>query len=256
MPISFKSLGATPAKSERTIKINSTQAFVTPADVTSVEVIMCGGGGGGMNSDAFLATGAGGSGSVEYAFLTVAPSTSYTITIGAGGSIVSGASGTQPVQAGNSSFGGLLTVAGGWSYGIYQNSVAPGASTNSGRPGAKGGKGACLINVDSGSTLTAGRFFQARADKGYAGLGGGGGLGIQSWLSNGSPYSISNQHGADGGGSGGSFWFDGGSWQPVVSTAGLVNTGGGGGGGSNISGTTAASAGGSGVCIIKYWSAL
>ena len=85
-------------KIKKTSFITSTQTWTAPFDVSEVEVLMCGGGGGGT-------TDRGGSGSVDRKILSVTPGASYTVTIGAGG-IANDGSGSA------SSFGALLTVDG------------------------------------------------------------------------------------------------------------------------------------------------
>ena len=63
-------------KSERTVKINGTQSWTAPADVTSVEVILCGGGGSGAITTVNSGNNAaGGSGSLNYSAFSVTPST-------------------------------------------------------------------------------------------------------------------------------------------------------------------------------------
>ena len=89
------------AKVEKTDRITATGAWVAPADVTKVEVILCGGGAAGGTGGGSSNGPGGGGGSVAYSVLTVSPSTSYTITIGAGG-------------AGNATYGATGALIPGW----------------------------------------------------------------------------------------------------------------------------------------------
>lgn len=198
----------TDAKIQKTDIIKSTQAWTVPADVTKVEVILCGGG----SSGSWGGNARGGAGSVDFSVLTVSPSTSYTITIGAGGSTASG-------SGSNSSFGALLTVAGA----AYD------------APVGRGGSGG-----NTPSNATAGHQTSSGAT-GYQGFGGGGGG--ASLVSGQSP-----SPGLDGGGRGASVALG------VNGENGKINSGAGGGAGA--SSTYIQGNGGSGVCVIKYWSAL
>lgn len=162
---------------EHTDIITGTSTWTAPADVRQVDVLLCGGGGGGDT------VGTGGAGSVNQKILSVTPGTTYTITIGAGG--VGAAS---PTAGSTSSFGSLFSVAGG------------GAGTSS--------------NLSDGP-------------------GGVGGFGYETAFTG-----IAKITGIDAYGNGGSSRSD--------ALAGEANTGNGGDEGFN---------GGSGVCIIKYWSA-
>jgi len=104
------------AMTQKTVRITSTTSWTAPTGVTSVEVILCGGGGGGQGGSSLANWGGGGGGgSVTYSVLTVVPATSYTITIGAGGAGGSGSGGAygSGSTGGTSSFGALLSIAGG-----------------------------------------------------------------------------------------------------------------------------------------------
>lgn len=235
MAISFKSLGAS-SKVQKTDIIKSTSTWTAPADTTSVELIMCGGGGGSSGHTTSNYYGGTGGGSIFYTSLTVVPSTAYTITIGAGGA--KGASDAATgATGGSSSFGALFTATGGI-----------------------GGNGGLQTNV-------------AGVVYGGAGAGLGGSGGSVRTFSSGFPQLIPAGLGTFGYGAGG-VNLNGnsaqnnttyGSWMILssaahprdtrpTSIAGLANTGDGGG---DLSPTTGGgSNGGSGIAIIKYWTAL
>lgn len=217
MPISFKSLSG--SKAQKTEIITSTQAWVAPADVSRVDIELSGGGGGGARGTIVHS---GGAGSYNFNSFAVTPGTSYTITIGAGGN---GA--TTNGSGGNgaaSSFGALFTVAGGGG-GTPFNSSLP-------TPGGRGGKPHTLFATAQSLTVEV-------APHGSL-LGGAGGTGAANG------YGVNASLGSNGGGNGG--------WDTSTGgTAALANSGaGGGGGGSQTNGGN----GGSGICIIRYWSAL
>lgn len=205
------------AKIQKTERITSTQSWTVPADVTSLEVILCGGGGGAGTAAAGF-NHAAGAGSVDFAILTVSPSSIHTVTIGAGGAPNS--------TGGTSSFGSLFSIAGG-GYGGPNTRATP--SRGSGLGGG-GGVRSQSTGV-SGSNGGAGAF-------GLGGGGGAGGVNDNAWFAG---------PGSSGGGSG----------TAGVSGAqnGYANSGGGGGGADSNLGSNGGS-GGSGVAIIKYWSAL
>lgn len=194
--------GAT--KIEKVDLIKATGTWTCPADVTKIEVFLCGGGGGGASGGNGF--GGGGGGSLRYDVLDVTPGTTYTVTIGAGGA--ANATGAA------SSFGNLLSINGG----------THGIAGNDNNLGQRGGWGRGL-----GSGAAWGGSNNQLAGASPAGFKyGGAGGGVQ---------------GGGGGGGGSSEW----------GVPGVVNSGGGGaGGGGGITGA----AGGSGVCEIRYWSAL
>ena len=156
--------------------------FIVPMNVTRIKVEIWGGGGGGGKSA--LGSGAGGGGAGGYAFnvFNVTPGASYPVTVGSGGT--NGVSGTT------SSFGALMSAAGG------------GAGTNA-TPSAVGGggKGGTTTNSiapfigsagDGGSTLTGAGGNGASA---FGDLGGTGG-----WGDAGGAGTNANGPGAGGGG--------------------------------------------------------
>jgi hypothetical protein len=236
MPISFKSLGSS-AKIQKTVIIKSTQSWTAPADVTSIELTMCSGGGAGQVET-------GGGGSVDFDVLTVVPSTAYTVTIGAGG-----AKGASPTNGSVSSFGALFAVQQGYA---------------GGRPGARGGAGGRKLDkvtTQWGGTDGGGISTVSFAQPGYNGLGGGGGASGSYWTQSANSAQTAGFYGASGGGYGGTpqLSWNGSSFVLGVGTPaenGLANSGGGGGAGYATSTSTYGGNGGSGIAIIKYWSAL
>ena len=132
MPISFKSLGAS-SKIEKTDRITSTQSWTAPSDVSRIEILLCGGGASGVRWDTTGQNGGGG-GSATHTYLTVTPGASYTVTIGAGGPETTGQSHGSPGST--SSFGGLLSVAGGKTG--FSSNGGPGSGTHGGHGAWRG----------------------------------------------------------------------------------------------------------------------
>lgn len=102
---------------QKTEIIKSTQEWTAPADVSQIEVLLCGGGGGGNTGST---TQFGGGGSALYEILDVTPQQSYLITIGAGGA--AGSTGSP------SSFGSILSISGGGQGRSPAGVGSPGAS--------------------------------------------------------------------------------------------------------------------------------
>lgn len=236
--------GAAPAaRYERTDRITSTQSWTAPADVTRVEIILCGGGGGGSEIASSSIGGGGGGGSVDYSVLTVTPLTAYTITIGAGGAGRQNSLGGTGFDGGSSSFGALLTIGGGGGGGITSPSTAHNIG---GLRAGLGGDGGGGLSYQSAT----GTFSPTQSGgPGAHNLGGGGGGGIADNFR----FEIAPGNAVNGGGRGGDA-------RNLGGLNGVANTGGGGGGGrgaNNPSGSIRNGGnGGSGVAIIKYWSAL
>ena len=213
-----------------------TTAQVAPS---SVEYLVVAGGGGGMKgkSSTYWGSGGGAGGVTTASGYSVSASTSYTITVGAGGADqinldVNGNNGNPSVFATITSSGGgggLYNTGYGGTSGNGFIGGAPG-----GFPTAGGGGGASVAgSAQNGGNGTSSSIIGTST---YYGGGGGAGRGDGSTVGTG---------GLGGGGQG--------SNTQVYSDAacqGAVNTGGGGGGGggSNNKG----SAGGSGVVIIAY----
>lgn len=209
------------AKYQRIVKITSTQSWTTPADVTSVEVLMCGGGGAGAGQRSGTSSfRGGGGGSVDIRSFGVTPSTAYTITIGGGGA--GNISSVQAPQGSTSSFGALFSVTGGYGGGL-EDGRGSGYASPGGNAAGRGGSGG-HGGYSSSTTGIPG--------SGYLGFGGGGAGGGGGYFGT----------STDGGGGG------------AAGAVGLANTGG--GGAANYNANTAGGNGGSGIAFIKYWSAL
>jgi hypothetical protein len=213
--------------------------------------------------------------------LTLTPSTSYPITVGAGGAVTTnppsqGSKGSQ----GDSSIFSTITSAGGGGGGGRAPSI--GCTTNGG-PGGAGGGGSWDIPGTGASSLggtgNTPPVSPAQGKNGGTGRhngpthstpgGGGGALTEGSSESdgtgpagygtgnggNGTSSSINGTPTARAGGGGGNTGY-GGNGGPGGGgnryVAGTVNTGGGGGGGDNFPGACQAGAGGSGIVIIRY----
>ncbi len=223
----------------------SSGSWVAPAGVTEIIVIGCGGGGGGGTgaSGSTKWGGGGGGGSIEnIAYVTVVPNTTYTITIGAGG--------TGPgVNGGATLFGSLFTMRGAssgygqfncWAGGGPNQEVpytqpfnATGLYPSYAQPGLGGQNGSSSLIVTSSLPNLkgwAGGSNGANAGTYFGGGGGGGG-----------PGGI----GANGGAAS-----NGGTATAGSSAAANTGAGGGGGGGGGTGG--ASGSGGSGYLYIIY----
>ena len=248
--------------------------WTAPAGTTSVEVLVVAGGGGGGGGGG--SSGGGGAGGLVYhATKAVTASSSYTLTVGAGGTCVSGGQGTNGT---NSVFSDITAVGGGGAGG--RGAPIPGLSGGSGGGGGTDGGGGTVYPGGSGTQADSGGGTGYGNGGGsgshvsgvWEGGGGGGGAGAAGGdghrANPGSGYGVAGAGGvgraytiadgttsvyyggggggagntpADGGLGGGG---DGGSGE-----AGTANTGGG-GGGATPAGTTGV--GGTGVVILHY----
>ncbi len=233
-------------------------------------VVAGGGGGGRVGAVAYSeAAGGGGAGGLLTGIVTVATGTSYTVTVGAGGT--AGANqGDSGVAGGVSVFGAISAAGGGNSVGTASGAGVSGGSGaganagnltrsqgvsgqgNGGGTGYSSGVGYAIGGGGGGAGtvgLSAGVAFAGNGGAGiassisgsvvtYAGGGGGGGLN-----SGGSTSNTSGGAGGVGGGGNGYTYF-----TSTAATSGSSNTGGGGGGG----GYQAAGAGGSGIVVVRY----
>ena len=236
--------------------------IVLNAAPSSVEyLVVAGGGGGGGSSSSGGGGGAGAGGYRTASNFSILSGTTYSVTVGAGGSTNTNGS--------NSVFSSITSTAGG-----------RGGSNNSGASGGSGGGGGGLGN--NGAAGTAGQGNNGANANSYIG-GGGGGAGAVGSVAPGSNRSVGGAGGAGlqssisgsatfyaGGGGGGSnsdqtiprsLGGDGGGGygagyvgaQAEAGGNGTTNTGGGGGGGSQSGGTFfSGGTGGSGVVIIRY----
>jgi hypothetical protein len=243
---------------------------VTPSTFpTSVEYLVVAGGGAGSGNGG---GGGGGGGLLTNAAYTVAGSTSYTVTIGAGGpySSTQGTSGSPSVfgtgtVTNSAATSGTITSLGGGAGGSATNGLTGGSGGGGGRNGGTKGLGTSGQGSAGGDGV-AGSFGASGGGGGAGGpgavgtgsntTGGAGGLAFSSSIT-GTPTSY-----AGGGGGGGGDTAGGGSGISGVSgnggggngTAGTANRGGGGGGANNSTPPYAGAAGGSGVVIIAYQS--
>jgi len=276
----------------------STGTFTAPTNCSSVEITLVGGGGGGggaryAGNNSMRQGGGGGGGLVVKKQLSVTPGTSYTVTIGAGGSggtyLAAGSVGSD------STFGSLATALGGGSgasrngatttYHAVPRGTGGGTYGNqNGVSGAGGGAGGSAILYSSNNTANYLPFNFARgsayiADNNSRGRGGGAGgqsFGVTADVTTIGIAGI----GIDGFGNGapGTYGTTDGTLNYYVSsgyanqvpqavnqgtangTAATANTGDGGNGGcsANINdepqGDATGGAGGSGICIVTYWS--
>jgi hypothetical protein len=240
----------------------ATGAFVPQVGLTCDALVVAGGGGGG----AYAGGGGGAGGLLGFASQSFASATSYTVTVGAGGTGGGNSGGgTGYGSNGTDSQLGTLTLVKGGGGGGSNKSGAVTAGAN----GGSGGGGSAVAT--SGGTATSGQGFNGAN---YASSGGGGGGGsaeagntdgaylggdglstYSSWgLATVTGQNISGTVYYAGGGNsdsaGASNGGDGGGGKS--STNGLVNTGGGGGG---WDGSGSAGNGGAGIVIIRYLAA-
>lgn len=244
--------------------------FIVPQGVTSVQVLVVAGGGGGGDR---VGGGGGGGGIVYDADYTVIPNEEIVVKVGGGGGgAANGAS--CGMQGGNSSFGNLVSVGGGYGGGYNSKSGGNGGSGGGGC-GYSGGTGGLAIDIDPPKLVYQGYNGGAyTADFGAGGGGGAGEVGENGKSSNlggsgGDGLDFSAIFGTDvgddgwfaGGGGGSGYQYDtatfggkgGGGVGGLRGTSpqsGLPNTGGGGGARERY-GT--AGHGGSGVVIVKYY---
>jgi hypothetical protein len=252
-------------KWQQTAFITSTGTWTVPADVSTVDIMLVGGGGGGGGGGGSNNAGGGAGGGVLIRSVSVTPATGYTVTIGGGGT--GGTSGpTQGSDGSASTFGSLATSYGGGGGGVSNTGAWTGSFTtpvaatggNGGAGGyGGGGGGAGMISLPGFSTNFAmGVMANNRVVQGSAGY--------QNSFVTGSPAGNVGLNGYGAGGGGGTgdtsmVPFGGlnagqGGVTSTAPTSATANFGGGGGGRGSVAG--AGANGGSGVCIIKYWSAL
>ena len=246
----------------------------TPRKSLSCDVlVVAGGGSGGASVGSWLTGGGGAGGLLAYTSQSLTTS-SYTITIGSGGSISAGS---------NSQFGSLTAAVGG----------GAGSSTVGGNGGSGGGAGGINQTPRAGGTATSGQGNAGGANSttdyaaggggganaaggaGSGNVGGAGGAGSSSYSSwglatgtgqlvSGTYYYAGGGGGGDNSGSGSTSGGAGGSGgggagaggfpsTGYTGTAGTANTGGGGGGNSDYSSTAPGIAnGGSGLVLVRY----
>ena len=251
-------------------------SLVLPMSETAQVLVVGGGGGGGAASD--RTGGGGGGGGVLYNSSASLAASTYTVTVGAGGTgAVNGGAGAT--NGGTSVFGSMTAYGGGSGAdsnhlqagtgngtvgsggGAYHNAsshlgVGTTGQGNSGGSGydsgngskyffagGGGGAGAAGTSANSSSTGAGGNGVSYNISGATVYYGGGGGGGVQN---NGSYSYSAASGGLGGGGTGG---VGGGAGSTIAAAAGTNGLGGGGGGGGN-GGNGAA--GGSGVVIVSY----
>ena len=216
---------------------------VVPALVTVEYLVVAGGGGGGQSQNGNNGAGGGGAGGLLTGTLDLTASTTYTVTVGAGGAAYTGGS--------NSVFSSFTAIGGGGGAG----SAGPGPTSGGSGGGGTGG---------AGGAGTVGPPRQGY-DGNSIGGGGAGGSGTSPNGGDGLPLSItgiSTYYAGGGAGTNGSSGGLGGGGYPSVDyrlagIGGTPNTGGGAGGGSLANAVIggargAGGTGGSGIVIIAY----
>jgi hypothetical protein len=243
----------------------------TPSSNLTCDVLQIAGGGAGGGNE----SGGGGAGGLVYSSgNTLAISTNYTVTVGAGGATTP--SGSNGYNGSNSSItGGTLSIpasvgggggasintgvagndggsGGGGSYANTAGGVATSGQGNNGGTGYNGGNGAGGGGGGAGAV-------GGNSSGGSGGTGGNGGAGTNAYSSwatatstgasgyyagggGGGSTSVTSSGGAGGGGGGGTN-----NGSPAT-----INTGGGGGGAGQSSSPRDGGAGGSGIVIIRY----
>ena len=276
----------TSGQSVRIVYSGATQGWIPSVDddvtdevpqTTTVDfLVIAGGGGGGAgeNLGGYKSGGAGGAGGYRASYdsetsggggssetaLSLNPSTTYTITVGAGGagaaspqnngstgvnSSISGAGITTITSAGGG-YGGRESTAGG--------NGGSGGGGGSDPSGTSGGSGTANQGFDGGSSVNDSS--NAGGGAGEAGNTDGSGEGGDGVASTITGSSVTRAGGGAGGSYSGASGGDGGGGDSagynVSGTAGTANTGGGGAGaGQNINGSPTGGAGGSGVVILR-----
>lgn len=228
----------------------SSGTFTVPAGITSIDVFCVGGGQSGApgtTGSNYVGGPGGGSGyTATKKGIMVSPGQQYAVTVGAGGKCNISGSSYGFTGPGTSSFGSILSAAGGKSNPRSSNDGGsgggPGADDSSSRPagygGSDGGDGQWTYSgCDQGSGQgTTTRAFGESGNTLYAGGGGGSG-------------SRDSQGGAAGGSGGGGAGAGSGG-NGVNGTSGTGS--GGGASGGRSAGLTQPGAGGSG-CVIVRW---
>jgi hypothetical protein len=227
------------------------------------DVLVVAGGGGGAGRDGFAGGGGGGGGVIYTSDYSVSPGTSYSITIGSGGTRTTSGPDVDATSGQNSSFASIVAIGGG--YGAFGNNGAGNGGSGGGSDraseqeglgtagqGNNGARGSGFAGGGGGGASTAG---SEPPEDGLGRLtGGNGGNGFSSSISGttltygggGGGGGLGGNLGGSGGGSGGS----GAGGNTVPAGTPFPNQGGG-GGGANIS-TNLGSSGAAGVVIISY----
>jgi hypothetical protein len=254
----------------------STGVF-TPSVSLSADLFMVAGGGGGGTGDTNGTGGGGGAGGYRLLSAQTIPATACTVTVGAGGSVltsgsnssIAGSGLTTISSTGGGRASGLTTPAasGGSGGGGGGNNLPTGGAGNAGGyspvEGYAGGTNVAFSGAGGGGAAGIGIADTWNGSTGTAGNGGPGtainatwasavGFGVNGFIAGGGGGGRDGKRsmtaaigGVGGGGNGCSAGLSG---QP-----GTANSGGGGGGGGNLNSTEyVAAAGGSGIVIVRY----
>jgi len=178
-----------------------TYSWTAPSNVTSVCVVCIGGGGGGAG---YFGCGGAGGGLAYKNNITVTPGSSYTVTVGSGGSGLGDAqtrsTNSGSISSGNggtSSFSGVSASGGQHGYGLSTtNPVRPTGGSPSGHDGGGTG-GTC-----EGDYSTASSNYHSSGGGGAGGYSGNGGKGAGSIAGNGTLVNATAGSGGGGGGGG------------------------------------------------------
>jgi len=252
-------------------------AYVDTPPLTVNYLVIAGGGGGGSNRGG----GGGAGGYREVTGETLATSTNYTVTVGAGGAGLQAPIASASGLVGNNSVFGTITSAGGGGGGGGTSTSAknggnggsgggggqgttspakvggtgdtPSTSPAQGTNGGAGGVNASNIGSagGGGGAASAG----AAGSNANNGVGGAGGSGTASSITG---SSVTRAGGGGGGafvstgGAGGTGGGGAGSGNDTTANSGTANTGGGGGGGGGQTTGAYGGNGGSGAVILKY----
>jgi hypothetical protein len=251
----------------------STQTFTTQRPLTVDYLVVAGGGGGGFGHG-----GGGGGGGLRSTLTRTGgnalgvnlesalslPTSTYTVTVGAGGA--AGVTSSLRASNGSDSVFSTITSTGGGGGGsrLTETTGAVGGSGGGGSLGGTGGAGTNNQGFAGGGSASTnpgsgggGAGAVGSTAITIAGVGANGGAGVSSSLSGSSVgYAGGGGGGSNGGGgtsTNGSATDGGGGGGGTVGTAGTANLGGGGGGGAfaNNAQQTGA-AGGSGIVIVRY----
>ncbi len=244
--------------------------FTPPPEISSVEVLVVGGGGGGAGSTGTSGRGGGGAGGLVYTQSFAVTPRAYAVVVGAGGA--GGSAGGQSGFNGvNSEFDTLVARGGGGGGNVFQdgNNGGSGGGAGVNNSGYSGGIGLQPGSPSGGYGHDGGGPGLYQTGSGGGGGGGGGapggdgdddtgglgGAGLEfaqfgslagfpaGWFGGGGGGSASISSGDGGFGGGG----DGGS-DTQNAASGQPNTGGGGGGAQSGSGGN----GGTGIVLIRY----
>lgn len=221
----------------------------TAAPYVASYLIVAGGGSGGnsLGSSTYASAG-GGAGGYLSGTQTLAAGTTYSITVGAGG--------TAPANGGNSTALGFTAIGGGVGVPVGGGSKNGGSGGGGGDPvgsgDTTGGTGTAGQGNNGGNNAGGQGTSAGGGGAGAAGSGTQGGVGLSSSITG---SAVFRAGGGSGGGSGSVAGGNGGggTGAPFASsTAGTANTGGGGGGSYGGSGATQVGKnGGSGVVILS-----